>query len=171
MAHVIKNGKAGWATPRVIVKVDGKDIVLNNVSNGTPFARAIAYIVEAMEFSNDKVNRFLNKTARESAHLVKEGLTGNGKPGDVFTYAMPTPETVATDDVKYVNVMSTTRADILKACESIISVDAIMSDAEAKADEVRTKAGDLKVNNIAPMPVYSEGAGVRGKKSAGTFRI
>lgn len=161
MAHAKIEGDNKWITPRVSIG----DKVLNSLANGAPVARAIAYVIEAMNFSTDKVNRFTNKTARENAKAVKESLTDSGKPGDSFVYSMPKAENLT----EYVDVFSATRGDILKACDAIIATDAIMTEAEAKADEIRIKASHLKVTALAPMPVYSEG--VRAKKSGTVLKI
>lgn len=169
-------GTPSFITP-LVLKGKGKDAINVNNIGGNKFALNIAYIaiaslnvVIATKADGEKYvkdNRLTNVTVRTAVAEIHEAIK-LGAPADVFTlydvkdYA---DRDNYSDVSKWTEVYTVTRADLLKTCDDVTQINAIMAEAEKKADAIALK--HVTAVKIVGTPVtYYEG-GTKAKRAGG----
>lgn len=171
-------GSSAFVTP-LVMKGKGKDAVNVNLVGGNKFALNIAYIAIASkniitakdangnEFVKD--NRLTNVTVRTAVAEIHEAIK-LGNPADTFilhdvkVYA---DRENYGDITKWQEGYTVTRGDLLKTCDDVSQINAIMVEAEKKADAIAVKhKTGVKVVNDCPVYYTADGA-TKAKRGGG----
>lgn len=174
MLHtILSSGKSAFITP-VVAKKDGKVEVNVNSLAGGQFALNVAYIAIASFAKSATDNRFDNATVRKAVKEVYPALKDAGKPSDIFAVYDPKTESAIanTSDLSQWNLVYTvTRESLLKACEAIAKIDALMAKAESESLAI-ANAFNNEVKKVGELSVFYTGeAGTRAKRAGKVISI
>src|SRR5689334_7858111 len=158
--HIKLNGENLFVTPRISRKAakGGKEDILPNAQ----MALLVGYVMEAASYTTESDNRLTNKTARNAARDIIGAISG-GDEKDLFIYHAPAGVNAAGDDFngEWTPVITMSRAEVVKACQTLVKADDILGKAESEVDSLRRES--VFKSDVKPMPVYGESS-VRAKR-------